>query len=140
MFEVRVERELNVSPEKTWELVANFGDVSWLPLAEKVDVEGDGVGMIRHISTPGMATVHERLEVLDHGKRVLEYSIAELGFLKVRDYRARAEVSDLGDGRTRLRWSCTAEPDGASEEEAKKLTEGFYDLIVTWVADHLAKI
>ncbi len=52
MVEVSVEGELEFSAKEVWAVIADFGNVDWIPGVEKVDLEGEGVGMIRHITVP----------------------------------------------------------------------------------------
>ena len=40
MVKVSIEREFEVRAEKLWAILANFGDISWIPGIEKVELEG----------------------------------------------------------------------------------------------------
>jgi carbon monoxide dehydrogenase subunit G len=139
MVEVRVERELEHSAEQVWGVIADFGDVSWVPGVEKVELEGEGVGMIRHLTVPVFPQLHERLEAIDHETMTLDYSIPEVAYLNVTDYHARAQVKGLGERRCRVVWSGRAEAEGAEEAEAAAKTEAFYEAILTWIPEHLEK-
>jgi hypothetical protein len=137
MIEVRVERELAFSADKVWALVADFGNVSWVPGIEKVELEGEGVGMIRHITVPVFPQLHERLDAVDHEKMILDYSIPAVAFIRVKNYRARAEVFEVDGERCRVAWSCVAEADDTDDEEAIARTEAFYESIMQWISDFL---
>lgn len=139
MVEVSIERDYEVAAERAWALIADFGDVSWVPGIEKVEVEGDGVGMVRHLTVPVFPPLHERLDAIDHSARMLEYSIPAVEYIQVENYRARAQVVDLGRGRCRLLWSCEAEAAGASEEEATDKTRAFYEAMLGWIDDALTQ-
>ncbi|MBW2420174.1 MAG: SRPBCC family protein [Deltaproteobacteria bacterium] len=139
MVEVRVERELEHSAERVWGLIADFGDVSWVPGVEKVELEGEGVGMIRHLTVPVFPPLHERMDAIDPAAMTLDYSIAEVAYLSVKDYRAKARVIRLEGKRCRVVWSGLAEAVGADEAEAAAKIEAFYESILTWIPDHLAK-
>jgi hypothetical protein len=65
MVEVSIEREFDVSAEKLWAILADFADISWIPGIEKVEIEGEGVGMIRHVTAPGLPQLHERMDAID---------------------------------------------------------------------------
>ncbi|MFQ5416901.1 MAG: SRPBCC family protein [Myxococcota bacterium] len=137
MVEVKVDRDYAFGAEEVWAVFADFGNVGWVPGIEKVELEGKGVGMIRHLTVPVYPRLHERLEVLDHGERVLEYSIPEVEYIGVKNYRARAQVIDLGDGRCRVRMSCRAEANGGPEAEVRSKTRDFYAAMLGWVDDFL---
>lgn len=139
MVEVTVERELNFGAEKVWAIIADFGNVSWVPGIEKVELEGEGVGMVRHLTVPVFPQLHERLDAIDHEKMILDYSVPAVAFIHLKDYKARAKVSELEGERCRLVWSCNAEADGVDDEQAISETEAFYASIMTWIGDALSK-
>ncbi len=135
----RAERELDVSAAKVWAVVADFGNVSWVPGVEKVELEGEGVGMIRHLTVPVYPQLHERLDAIDHETMILDYSIPTVEYLQVKNYTARAQVVELDGERCRLVWSGEAEADGVDDVQAATNTEAFYEAIITWIDDYLKK-
>ena len=137
MVEVQIEREFEFTAAAVWAVIADFGNVSWVPGVEKVEVEGDGIGMIRHLTVPVFPPLHERLEAVDHEKMSLEYSIPAVEYISVKNYRALAQVIELSPERCRVLWSCTAEAEGAPEEEATGKTRDFYEAMLGWINDHL---
>jgi len=137
MVEVTVERNYAHDTAAVWAVLADFGNVSWVPGIEEVELEGEGIGMIRHLRVPVYPQLHERLEVLDRDARVLEYSIPRVEYLAVKDYRARAQVIDLGGAGCRVRMSCVATADGAPEKEAGRRTQDFYVAMLGWIDDFL---
>jgi len=123
MAEVRVEGELGASVEETWKVVGDFvGLIEGMGLP--VEVEGEGVGMTRKISM-GPAPIIERLEERDEASKKIVYSIVE-GPLPVKDYVATMQLTDAGDGRSKLTWSSTFEPVG-DEAMATQIVTGIYD-------------
>jgi len=138
MIEVSVEREFEFSAEKVWAVFADFGNVAWVPGVEKVELEGEGVGMIRHLTVPVFPPLHERLEAIDHEQQILDYSIPEVEYIQVKNYRARAQVFDLGSGCCRVRMTCQAEPTGPRAESVAR-TEAFYGAMLGWIDDFLKK-
>jgi len=136
---VTAEREFDAAAGRLWAILADFGDISWIPGTEKVEVEGEGVGMIRHVTAPGMAVLHERLDGIDHAKMTLDYSLPGVEYLGVKNYRARVRVVALAGSRCRLIWSCQSEPDGVTEAQATASTEAFYEMVMGWIGDALAK-
>jgi hypothetical protein len=138
MVEVSIEREFDVDAEALWAMLADFGDIGWIPSLEKVELEGEGVGMIRHVTAPGLPQLHERMDAIDHDKMILDYSVPEVAYLRVKNYRARAQVTALEAGRCRIHWSCQSEADGVSEEQATANSEAFYEMIMSWIVDHFS--
>jgi hypothetical protein len=139
MVEVSIEREFDVSADELWAILADFGDISWIPGIQKVELEGEGVGMVRHVTAPGLPELHERLDAIDHEKMILDYSLPAVAYVQIKNYRARAQVVGLDAGRCRLVWSCRAEPDGVDEVQATTNTEAFYEMIMTWIGDFLER-
>jgi len=139
MVEVSTQHEFDVPAERLWAILADFGDIRWIPGVERVEVEGEGVGMVRHVTAPGMPQLHERMDAIDPEAMILDYSLPAVAYVGVKDYRARAQVIALGPGRCRLVWSCTAEPDGIDPAEATQRTRAFYQMIMTWIGDFLAR-
>jgi len=139
MIEVKVERALEFGAQEVWAIIADFGDVSWVPGIERVELEGEGVGMVRHLTVPVFPQLHERLDAIDHEKMTLDYSIPAVEYIHLKDYSARAQVGELEGGRCRLVWSCKAEVDGVDDEQAIAETEAFFASIMTWICDALRK-
>ncbi|MCP4035995.1 MAG: SRPBCC family protein [bacterium] len=139
MVEFSMEREFAISADDLWAMLADFGDISWIPGLEKVELEGEGVGMIRHVTAPGMPMLHERMDAIDHETMTLDYSVPAVAYLQVIDYTARAQVTPLGEGRCRVNWSCRSQADGIDEAQATANTAGFYEMIMSWIADRFSK-
>ena len=139
MVSVSIEREFDVDSRMLWAILADFGNIGRIPGIEKVELEGDGVGMIRHVTAPGMPMLHERMDAIDHDEMILDYSVPAVEYLKVKNYRARARVVALEGGRCRLIWSCESEPDGVTEAQATANSEAFYAMVMGWIGDALAR-
>jgi len=139
MVEVCVEREFDVAAEKVWAILADFGDISWIPSLEKVELEGEGVGMIRHVTAPGMPILHERMDAIDREQMVLDYSVPAVEYLRTKNHRARTRVVALEGGRCRLIWSCETEADGVSEAQATAGCQAFYEMVLGWIGDAVAE-
>ena len=76
--ESRLEEEMPFPADRLWGLVADFGALGdWWPpgLVDHVDVDGEGVGMVRHIHTVVGIVLSERLDALDHDQVVDEDAI-----------------------------------------------------------------
>ena len=123
----RREEDFPVAAERLWELVADFGAIdAWWPegMLEKVEVQGEGVGMVRSIYTIVGIVLHEKLESIDHEARVLELSIVGDLPAGMRDYCAKGSVRE-GEGE-----SCVLTWEGhykVSEAEAEPGARGFIE-------------
>ena len=122
MAEVREEGELGSGVDEVWKTVGDFvGFVESMGMP--VESEGEGVGMTRRISMGGGVIV-ERLEERDEAGKRLVYAILE-GPLPVADYVSTMQLTEAGEGRTRLVWSSTFEPVG-DEAAAKQVVTSVY--------------
>jgi hypothetical protein len=83
-----------------------------------------GIGQTRKISM-GPAPIVERLEERDEAAKKIVYSIVE-GPLPVSSYVSTMQLTDAGEGRSKLTWSSTFEPVG-DEATAKQIVSGIYD-------------
>jgi hypothetical protein len=133
------EGTFRLSADVLWAAVRDFGDVSWLPGRPTVSLEGDGPGMIRTIDTPPIPTVREQLDTIDDESRSIVYRVIEGIPMPVNDYRASMQVVDAGEGRSRLIWSSTWEPDGITQEEAAKVVANMYTSVIGIMKTNLEK-
>ncbi len=137
MINVSVTADFDAPSDRLWQLVADFGDVSWMPGMDAVRVEGNGPGMTRFLPA-GEQEIHEHLESIDQDRRSLVYTIPRNIPFAVTGYRATMQVEDAAPG-SRLTWSCECSPDGISDEEARATLEGLYTMMIGWIRDHLAR-
>lgn len=126
MIEIEVVKQADIDAEKLWCKLSNFGDMSWFPLAEKVESSGSGPGMIRRVFMPDGGYVDEKLESLDNGKRTLAYSIAKTPAFPFANYQAQVLVTGDDPIQTSIVWSCSFDAEGMPEAEAKAMIEGVY--------------
>ncbi|MDP6979553.1 MAG: SRPBCC family protein [Myxococcota bacterium] len=140
MLEVSVTRDSDLSAETVYELLADFGDTSWMNGVAKVEIEGEGVGMVRLVfaSTDG-PPVHEKLTARDDLARKVSYEITEGNPLPVENYAADCTVTELGNG-CQLEWTGRFDARGVDDETAKTTVEGMYNVMVGWVLDRAAEL
>lgn len=137
MAQVAVKEGIAVPPEKLWALVSDFGNAGWIPGGDAVRTDGKGPGMVRMFGE-GNAEIRERLESVDQHTRTIVYTIPQGIPLPIKNYRATMTVHPSG-AHSDLEWSCTFEPNGVSEDEAKAQVEGLYRMMVGWVRDYVTK-
>ena len=134
MGKTRVKQNVDVPVETLWGLIADFGDMSWLPDGgANVRTEGSGPGMARLIAA-GDKTIREELVSIDPETRTLVYTIPENVPFPVTSYRATIRVGESGGG-SEIDWSCSFEPVGVSDTQASELIQGMYGTMIGWIRD-----
>jgi len=136
MAQARIREEIAVPADRLWRVVADFGNVGWIPGGEGARTEGKGPGMVRILGMGGNE-IRERLESADDAGRTIVYTIPQGLPMPVKDYRSTMKVHDRGDGKSELEWSCTFEPDGVPEAEARAQLEGLYRMMAGWIRDYV---
>lgn len=136
MIKVRVEKQIDVSPDAVWTAFSNFGNLSWYPAAEKVEAIGEGIGMIRRVHMPTGGYVDEKLETLDNERQTLSYSIEQSPVFPFDKYLALIEVTAVSPTQTLVAWNCSAEVDSMSEADGAATIEGFYRSLLDGMEAH----
>lgn len=117
-MKIAIDHELNHPMEAVWAVLSNFGDLSWSPDVTVDRVEGEGVGMIRHVSAVrGDGTAVERLDSLDEATHSYAYSIVGKSPLPMADYHAEIRMTALDDGRCNIHYQAEARPIGKLDGE-----------------------
>jgi hypothetical protein len=114
-----------VPASRLWALVSDFGALD--EIMDGIDecvLEGDGIGATRRITT-GNGQIVESLNVLDHEKMTLTYSIIS-GPLPFKDYSATMVVTADSDDSCSLTWTGSFEADGVPVEKADRIASGIY--------------
>jgi len=125
MTVVKVVEGIQAPADKVWVAISDFGDIQVGGPVTSVDVEGNGVGMVRTIGMGG-GRIIERLDRHDPDDRTFSYSIINDDCpLPVSGYSSTAIVTDNGDGTATVDWTGTFEPKGG-EAEASAIVEGIY--------------
>ncbi len=139
MGDYSTEGEFELSVDALWAAIRDFGNVSWLPGKPNFSSQGEGPGMIRTLDMSPIPTVREQLDSIDEDARTIFYRIIEGIPMPVKEYRATMQAVDAGDGRSRLIWSSTWEPDGVTEEEARKVVANMYSNVMKSMKKKLEK-
>jgi hypothetical protein len=95
--EVNLTLSADAPAEKVWELLADFsGFLNWAGGgAGEISIEGEGIGMVRHLKMSGDALA-ERLTLLDPVNRRLGYDLVYGEPLGMKQYKAIIQVVDGG--------------------------------------------
>ena len=126
MIEV-VEHRLLAAPALcVWQLLEDFGSIQrWWPAdgrirIAKVDIEGAGLGMIRHIYNHGAKhAVSERLDLLDSQSRTLVLSIIGTRPPGITGYVAEGRVVDVAKNQCRMDYRALITTSGGDDEKVR---------------------
>lgn len=129
MPSISVSKPLSADPTAVWELLADFGDVSWIPIATSVQTSGEGPGMRRVINGGGDQPTVEKLCWLDAGKQSLAYEI-EQSPLPITRYEAVVAISD--DPEPTITWKVDFEP-MKDEESVREGLLKIYSAMAGWL-------
>lgn len=141
MINVELIRDLDFPAEQVWAVFEDFGNLEWAMGAPRVEVIGEGIGMIRRVLIEGMDPIDEVLEAMDPAGMSFAYSIPRGLPLPLTDYRSSARVEAKDDGSARVHWSCRCTPtDSAmSEQDAEQLIQSTYNSLLDSLAAFLGK-
>jgi carbon monoxide dehydrogenase subunit G len=124
MPEIQVEQEIGAAADAVWPVISDFAGIGrFMPGLEKVEVQGQGIGAIRTVSTAGGGKIQERLEAFDPAARSFTYSLLP-GAVPVENYRATVRLFEAGSGRTRVSWSARFDAPGMTEAQIAPLSKG----------------
>jgi uncharacterized protein YndB with AHSA1/START domain len=126
MIEVVENRVLAAPALSVWQLLEDFGSIQrWWPVdgrirIAKVDIEGTGVGMIRHIHNHGAThAISERLDLLDPQSRTLVLSIIGTRPPGITGYIAEAHVVDVAENQCRMDYRALITTSGVDDEKVR---------------------
>ncbi len=137
MPRIVITKEVDAPAPAVWALLADFADVSWIPVAGRVDVDGAGIGMSRSIHGSGDRPVIETLTHLDQDRMLLGYSIAD-NPLPVSRFDALVSVRPADAGAS-ITWEVDYDPaDPTESDAARDAVEAVYEMMAGWLADATA--
>jgi len=112
---------INAPADKVWDTLKSFDYVEkYLPLVQKTEVEGSGVGATRicTFSLPdgSIGKLSEKIESLDESQKTISISLKD-GVLPATNAVVTTKINALDGNKTELDISFNAEPKGVSEED-----------------------
>ncbi|MER5881285.1 SRPBCC family protein [Streptomyces sp. NPDC001910] len=117
--------DIDVAPDRVWQLVGGFGSLpDWLPYIPVSELsEG---GRVRRLENEDGEVIVERLQAFDDGHRTYSYSILRAPF-PVTGYRSTLTVHESAEpGGAHVEWSGSFTPDGIGDADAVALFHGIY--------------
>lgn len=136
MHKIDVHYDMQAPLEGVWPFLENFADIlAWWPAGqavdiERVEVEGEGIGPIRHIYTAGFPNADsERLDFLDAKNHTLKLSLVgprPAGLLK---RHATGQLTALGPDARRMTYHSEFVAGEGQAETARECLLGAYQLM-----------
>lgn len=139
MMEIKVTRQMQAEPKAVWDIIGDFGNLSWVPGPEKVEVIGSGVGMIRRLTMAGMDPFDEVLQSMDARNMTLSYVIPKNDIVPFDDYVADITVSAAGDGGCEIVWHSCFDNGEIPEAQARRMLQGSYDMMLDALASRVER-
>jgi hypothetical protein len=99
--------QINAPPEKVWEVVGNFQDMSWHPAVVSTTGQGgNAVDATRQLTLEGGGTIDEVLYKYDEAKKSYSYRITavDVKVLPVTNYSSHLTVLPGENGTSVLEW------------------------------------
>lgn len=135
-MEIRVSAELAAAADSIWQLLADFGNIQrWWPddgavRIEDVQLEGQGIGMIRHIQNRGARhRVSERLDFLDPATRTLVLSIIGTRPSGITAYIAEGRLVEVEAMRCRMDYRVLVTTTPGREDQIRDALEKTYEMM-----------
>ena len=124
MAEVSTNVVLQAPAAAVWRLLEDFGSIErWWPgdgpvRIQRVEVEGAGLGMVRHIQNHGAGQrVSERLDFLDPATRTIVLSIVGARPPGITAYVAEGHLVEIDPGRCRMEYrALVTSPPGREQQ------------------------
>ncbi len=122
MVRVELETQMNATPDRVWEFLTGGGLQQAIleGYGEKIEVEGEGIGMVMTTHLKAGGRIQERIEALDPQERYMSYRLIDSGPMPYADYVGEMRVSDCGPGQSKVRVACKFNPVGADEETCRR--------------------
>ena len=123
MATMTVSKHVAARADTVWTILADFANVSWIPVAGRVEIAGDGVGMSRSIYGGGDTPVVETLTSIEPERMELGYRITN-NPLPVSRFDASVSVTPAEpEGSSIVTWNVDYEPAGDTAADATAARE-----------------
>ncbi|PPD22823.1 MAG: hypothetical protein CTY22_08740 [Methylomonas sp.] len=130
---------------KVWDVIKNYGDMSWHPDIKSVSGGGNDKGAVRTLTLQGGGSITEELKSHDDAKMAYKYKITDMSstgtikhagqdekipVLPVGNYAAELSVADKG-GKAEIEWVATYYRAYVNNNPPAELNEEAADKAVT---------
>ncbi|HTF80997.1 MAG TPA: SRPBCC family protein [Cytophagales bacterium] len=124
--------KVHASTEEVWQKLAAFGGThKFVPeLIEDVEVQGHGVGALRHIHIKGGGCIVEELTALQERDGILKFVIKSTP-MTIQEYEGMHIVKALGENVCEVVFQSVYRVDAAQREEMSKLIREFQTTFIS---------
>lgn len=130
---------LPCSADAAWKVVGDFGGtVLTRGMIDKIDVEGDGIGMVRILHMGGNACVREALVERSETERYYIYKVVDAGPVNVAQQIGMGQITPAGPNECILSWSTMANPVDGKADELAAMLNGIVSMACTNARDYFA--
>ncbi|MFZ8972685.1 MAG: SRPBCC family protein [Pseudomonadales bacterium] len=129
---------VDASAEQVWLKMQDFADLGWAVGIADIEIEGQGIGMVRRVRLEGSEDwLEERLLMVDQSTKKLEYGIDE-GMMGITHYRATAQVIPQAQG-CQIEWTCCGQVESSEVAEKEPILALVAEGIVTLFATQFSE-
>ena len=129
---------VDASAEQVWLKMQDFADLGWAVGIADIEIEGQGIGMVRRVRLEGSEDwLEERLLMVDQSTKKLEYGIDE-GMMGITHYRATAQVIPQAQG-CQIEWTCRGQVEASEVAEKEPILALVAEGIVTLFATQFSE-
>lgn len=124
MANAEIAKRVDASADRVWEIISgNELLILILDLyGEKAEFDGAGQGAVLTTTLKdGRGTIKERIELLDHDDRCLQYRVLDVGPFPYANYRGEIRVTPCGADACNVSFQTSFIPVGVTEEEGKRV-------------------
>ena len=129
MTTVTHEQDLDVSAEKAWDVLFDFGGfLEWGGGGQgTIELEGDGIGMVRKMQIPGLGEIQEKLVRREPESMTLSYQLVGGQPIGMAEYVCVVTLAEVGNNTCRIDWhgELSAAP-GHDEADVAESLKGSY--------------
>jgi len=136
MPEITSSQDVNAPVAAVWSLLVDYGNIqAWWPTdgdvrIARVENEGEGVGMIRHIYNEGMPMpISEQLDYLDPDTNTWKLSIVGTLPPGMKSYNATGVLTETGPSSCRIDYKGVFSTDSGKEGEVEQFLHMAYALM-----------
>ena len=108
MAQIHWEQNISSSATTAWGVISKFDEfLRWHKLDVGMEVNGEGIGMVRTLVIDGFGRVGERLDLLDHNSFTQHYSLVEGKPLGMQTYSAKIQIKPVDEQTCCICWEGT---------------------------------
>lgn len=106
MTTVVYEQDLDISAAAAWAVLSDFGGfLEWGTGGRgTIDLDGDGVGMVRKMDIPGAGHIEEKMILREEDSRTLSYQLVGGQPIGMAEYLCVVKIDESGDNSCHIDW------------------------------------